>query len=73
MTCVHRWLLEMPHGPTTPGTCRYCGEDRVFSNDSGHVFGKHNPWVVGGNRRGKERAKIARDVEERIRHAGGEG
>ncbi|GBD11639.1 hypothetical protein HRbin23_01310 [bacterium HR23] len=30
--CRHKWVLEMPNGPTSRGTCRLCGEVREFRN-----------------------------------------
>jgi len=33
-SCVHFWAVEEPQGPTSTGTCRYCGESREFSNVS---------------------------------------
>ncbi len=32
--CVHRWLLQPNHGPTSDGVCRLCGETRLFNNSS---------------------------------------
>jgi hypothetical protein len=31
-TCVHKWDIAPPAGPTSPGTCRDCGEVRDFLN-----------------------------------------
>ena len=31
-TCVHWWDLEKANGPTSQGTCRFCGISRPFSN-----------------------------------------
>ena len=31
-TCVHHWLIESATGPTSKGTCKFCGEERVFQN-----------------------------------------
>jgi hypothetical protein len=37
MTCTHHWLLEAPNGtPSIAGTCKLCGEHKVFTN---------KPWV----------------------------
>lgn len=30
--CRHKWVLEIPNGPTSRGTCRLCGEVREFRN-----------------------------------------
>jgi hypothetical protein len=31
--CVHYWIIEPPHGPTSKGRCRYCGTVAEFFND----------------------------------------
>jgi hypothetical protein len=31
--CVHYWIIESPHGPTSKGRCRYCGTEAEFFND----------------------------------------
>ena len=30
--CIHRWVIAMPNGPTSPGVCRHCGAQREFKN-----------------------------------------
>lgn len=37
--CVHYWIIECPQGPTSVGTCRNCGERKVFGN-----FALYSPW-----------------------------
>lgn len=33
MICIHYWLLEGPNGtPSIEGTCKKCGERKVFTN-----------------------------------------
>jgi len=32
VSCIHRWRLTEPDGPTSLGTCRLCGLTRRFSN-----------------------------------------
>ena len=44
MTCTHHWLLEGPNGtPSIAGTCRKCGERKVFTN---------KPWVKKAQKNG---------------------
>ena len=31
-TCQHRWMIEMPAGPSSKGVCRTCGDERQFMN-----------------------------------------
>lgn len=38
LECRHHWLIESPHGPTSWGTCKHCGERREFSNASQDAF-----------------------------------
>lgn len=32
--CRHHWLIESPHGATSWGMCKLCGERREFSNSA---------------------------------------
>lgn len=33
MTCTHHYILEPPNGtPSIEGTCKLCGERKVFTN-----------------------------------------
>jgi len=29
---AHYWIIESPNGPTSVGTCQYCGARRVMVN-----------------------------------------
>lgn len=31
--CQHRWLIEVPNGPTSEGRCTKCRLTRAFYND----------------------------------------
>ncbi len=31
-TCCHYWLIDKPNGPFSHGVCKYCHEERDFSN-----------------------------------------
>jgi hypothetical protein len=37
--CVHYWIIECPEGPESVGTCKNCGERKVFRN-----FAMYSPW-----------------------------
>ena len=37
--CVHYWIIECPDGPESVGTCKNCGERKVFRN-----FALYSPW-----------------------------
>ena len=30
--CHHFWAIEVANGPTSIGTCKYCGEQKEFMN-----------------------------------------
>ena len=30
--CAHYWVIDVPDGPVSQGTCKICGEVREFSN-----------------------------------------
>ncbi|MFC2002679.1 hypothetical protein ACFLV4_01850 [Chloroflexota bacterium] len=30
--CRHYWRIDSPNGPTSRGACKFCGEEREFSN-----------------------------------------
>jgi len=32
--CQHHWLIESPHGATSRGRCKRCGEEREFRNSA---------------------------------------
>jgi hypothetical protein len=31
-TCCHYWLIDKPNGPLSHGVCKFCHEEREFSN-----------------------------------------
>ena len=37
--CGHYWIIEVANGPSSLGTCKYCGETREFLN----AFPTYNP------------------------------
>ena len=32
--CAHYWLIEEPHGPSSKGKCKFCGEEKEFWNSN---------------------------------------
>jgi hypothetical protein len=30
--CRHHDIIEMPHGPVSIGTCKFCGREREYKN-----------------------------------------
>lgn len=31
-TCHHFWVIDVANGPSSKGTCKYCGEKKEFLN-----------------------------------------
>jgi hypothetical protein len=46
--CRHHWLIESPHGATSWGACKLCGERREFMNSATDVL-----WEGDGMPSGK--------------------
>ena len=44
-TCHHYWVIEVANGPSSVGTCKYCGESREFLN----AFPTFNPLKKNSN------------------------
>ncbi len=30
--CLHHWIIESAEGPSSEGTCKNCGEIKIFKN-----------------------------------------
>jgi hypothetical protein len=43
--CHHFWVIEVANGPTSRGSCKYCGEAKEFYN----AFPDFNPLRRGTN------------------------
>jgi hypothetical protein len=43
--CHHFWVIEVANGPSSIGTCKYCGETKEFFN----AFPTYNPLKKNGN------------------------
>lgn len=43
--CHHFWEIEVANGPTSIGTCKYCGEQKEFLN----AFPTFNPLRRSSN------------------------
>lgn len=51
-TCQHQWIIESPHGPSSTGECRICGEEREFQNYiEGSAWGYDSSSELGGGSR----------------------
>ena len=43
--CHHFWVIEVANGPSSRGSCKYCGEKKEFLN----AFPTFNPLRKGPN------------------------
>lgn len=43
--CHHFWVIEVANGPTSIGTCKACGDEKVFYN----AFPSFNPLRKNAN------------------------
>jgi hypothetical protein len=43
--CHHFWVIEVANGPSSVGTCKYCGEKKEFLN----AFPVFNPLKKNAN------------------------
>jgi hypothetical protein len=52
--CRHHWLIESPHGATSMGRCKACGEVREFRNSAADTLWEGDPMAsiskMGGAR-----------------------
>jgi hypothetical protein len=47
--CGHYWVIDSANGPTSFGTCKYCGEKKEFYNafpDFNPLRRSHNPMSL---------------------------
>lgn len=59
MKCQHHWVIEMPNGQTSPGTCKKCG---AFRDDFKNYL--DDLWTFDNlGRQWNERNPLARDKE----------
>ena len=54
-TCRHHWVIESPHGATSLGACKLCGEEREFQNSAQDTLWEGDPMrsisrMGGGSR-----------------------
>ena len=47
--CIHYWIIETAHGPTSMGVCKYCGEEREFANYQVDFFWEDSTSSVTGS------------------------
>ena len=45
LLCRHHWIIESPHGATSHGVCKLCGEEREFQNSASRAQAS-NQWCM---------------------------
>jgi hypothetical protein len=67
-TCRHHWIIESPHGATSLGHCKLCGEEREFRNSAADTLWEGDPMRsisrMGGGSRSVVREKAPSAAEE---------
>ena len=43
--CRHHWLIETPHGSTSMGHCKVCGEVKEFRNSAADTLWEGDPMA----------------------------
>ncbi len=43
LLCRHHWVIESPHGATSHGVCKLCGEEREFQNSASDTLWEGDP------------------------------
>lgn len=54
--CIHFWVIEENSGPTSIGTCKYCGEKKEFFN---YIAVSHNPLRTDRMLRGSNTNEVS--------------
>ncbi len=58
--CIHKWMLESPHGPLVHGVCAYCGDERTYNaslDESLPGKQRHNTMTLRSDPRMKDYSK----------------
>jgi hypothetical protein len=66
--CRHHWLIESPHGATSQGRCKICGEAREFRNSAADTLWEGDPMAsiskMGGGRSRPVVAEVSPSLKE---------
>jgi hypothetical protein len=41
--CRHHWVIDSPHGATSLGRCKRCGEEKEFRNSAADTLWEGDP------------------------------
>ena len=50
--CKHHWVIESPHGATSAGRCKVCGDIREFRNSAADTLWEGDPMSSAGKMSG---------------------
>ena len=50
--CRHHWLIESPHGATSQGRCKLCGQIKEFRNSAEDTLWEGDPMASAGRMSG---------------------
>ncbi len=64
--CRHHWVIESPHGATSNGRCKVCGEVREFRNSAADTLWEGDPMHTISKMGGPSRPVVA-EVSPRLR------
>ncbi len=65
--CVHRWIIDMPNGPSSIGRCRACGAQRPFGNSILEEKRYNNSDLFGKSQASARQGWSDNDVESALR------
>ena len=61
----HHFLIERAdyetNGPTSPGVCKLCGEERSYLNS---IFGEYGGFPIGAKKRGRTSDATRKAIEK---------
>jgi hypothetical protein len=65
--CKHHWLIETPHGATSMGRCKICGEVKDFRNSASDTLWEGDPMRSISKMGGGASRPVVREVASSIR------
>ena len=60
-SCTHYWKLETPQGPISIGRCKYCREQRGFSNSPDILLLDLYTYNIASKRARKRAGELSRE------------
>jgi hypothetical protein len=66
-TCRHHWLIESPHGATSMGKCKVCGDVREFQNSAADTLWEGDPMKSISRMGGGVHRPVVRELAPTIR------